>query len=137
MLCCVFESYTLHETPIDILTENEAQATLYKTRYITTDYTKACRVFCAVVHEAQNLINLAFLSGNSGKDLAIYRFLVLLFKVGGRAVSMLGDEAVSNINKLALAVSHEAHLMSGFVRFSDYDGSLVALIEPSILYCRL
>jgi len=45
-------------------------------------------------------------------------------------VDMLGNDDVSVVTKAAQYVSSEAHKLKGFLRFSEYSGALVAVIEP-------
>lgn len=134
MLCCVFASYTRREIPVDILCQDTPQLPLYPTRTIETTAPEAQRVFRSLDGklgaEATDLLQRAFLSGSADKDMAVFRFIRLGYQVGPKVINLLGDESVSRVHKLALATWHEAHHMMGFLRFSDYDGRLVAIIEP-------
>lgn len=132
LLCCVFESYHRREIPLDILPAGEA--TLFPVREIGTDAARAERVYRALPKklgpEAEELVSRAYLYGLPGKELAIYRFLRMGFRLGPDTVRMLGEEAVSRVQDMARAVGNEAHLMTEFLRFSERGGALIAKIEP-------
>lgn len=133
LLCCVFESYVRHETPLAILPEDTPQLPLYAVREIVTTREGAQRVYLSLSKLgalANEMIEHAFLNGDAGKELAIFQYIRLGYRVGPRVSEMLGDGIVSRVHKLALAATHEAHLMTGFLRFSDYSGRLVAVVEP-------
>lgn len=62
---------------------------------------------------------------------AVYRFLILAFRVGPRVMEQLGNPAVMRVLELRRYTSHEAHLLSGFTRFEEYPKHiLVAQISP-------
>lgn len=134
LLCCVFESYTRRETPADILPMWEAQATLFAEREIITDAASARRVFTSLAkrisYEAQSYVQLGFLTCLPEKAMVLFRFIRLGYRVGTRVTQMLADDTVHVLLKAVQALQHEAHLLSGFLRFSDYGGALAATIEP-------
>lgn len=134
LLCCVFESFVQKETPLDILPLDTSQCFLYEHKEIVTDYHNAHRVHLSlekkISAEAKSLIETAFLYGDDEKALCIYRFIKLGYQQGAKITAQFGDETVSALHGMVRAVNNEAHLMTGFVRFSDYEGSLVAVIEP-------
>ena len=133
LLCCVFESYIRREVPLDILPDDTPQLPLYGVREIVTTQEGAQRVFLSLAKlgsAANEMIEHAFLNGDTGKEMAIFQLIRLGYRVGPRVSDMLGDAVVSHVYKLAFAATHEAHLITGFLRFSDYSGRLVAVIEP-------
>jgi len=73
---------------------------------------------------------MCFLSNLEARELAIIRFLRIGYKIGGRVVDMLTDDAVRTVMNNARRVGGEAHKYKGFLRFSEYNGGLVAVIEP-------
>ena len=135
LLSCIFESYLRHERPGMIVPEYEfEQEVLWHVRMIETDGDHAERVMKKLSDtlgaDGMRLIRVAFLYGSGGKETAIYRFCRFALKVGKEAVYMLGKEPVAVLYDMEKAVLNEAHLLKGFVRFSDYHGMLAAVIEP-------
>jgi len=52
------------------------------------------------------------------------------YKIGVPVTDMLANDAVRAITIIARNVSRESHFYREFLRFSDYNGALVAIIEP-------
>lgn len=133
-LCCVFESFEKKEIPVAIEPYGEEQFTLFTVREITTDPEKAERVKRSIPAkislEAKELIEKAFLSNMREKELHILYFMRLGYKYGKKASEMLDHIDVAALKKAALSLEREAHLLTGFVRFSDYGGVLLAQITP-------
>lgn len=134
LLCCVFESFTCKETPTEIFPFDTSQTFLYKSKDIITISENAERVNASLTTkmcaDAKYLIETAFLYCDDTKAIVIYRFICLGYKHGKNVVDMLGNDTVSALQNMARAVSNERHLMLGFLRFSEYGGGLVAVIEP-------
>lgn len=134
LLSCVFESFVRHETPIAVKTEDTDQLDLYEIRHIGTDFQKAARVSAAIPKKisayADEMVKIAFLTFGEDKDLLILKYLQKGFSVGGNINNMLADDTVNALNKAVLHCTNEAHRMKQFVRFSDFDGYLAAVIEP-------
>ena len=127
---CVYEK----ELPAAIWPVNSAELTLYPIREIVTDMEKAERVSRSIVQKiskaAFTLITHVFLSAMQEKELAMLRFLLLGYKEGARVLSMLGNPVVALLLKAETHLLHEQHLLLGFIRFSDFNGKLVANITP-------
>ena len=134
LLCCVFDSYIHREIPMDIVTDDSPQTLLYQTRHISPDSKKSDRIFASIRNkmgkDAEYLIRIAFLCNLSEKSIKIYDFIRLGYEHGFRVCNMLADETVSSIHNMVKAVQNEKHMLLGFVRFSEYNGCLVAVIEP-------
>lgn len=134
LLCCVFESYEKKEHPTAVLPYDEPQATLFRQKEIVTDPAKAARVLRAIPRklgpDALDFVRRAFLTCLPGRALLILNFLRLGFTHGPSVLRMLTDDTVSILSKAVLHLNHEGHLLTGFLRFSDYSGVLVAEIEP-------
>jgi len=64
------------------------------------------------------------------REIAILTFLRIGFKVGKAVTNMLANDAVSLIIKCEKTVSRESGYFLEFLRFSEYNGALVAIIEP-------
>lgn len=134
MLCCVFESYIRREEPMDILPQEVEQGTLFSIRDIPTEREKADRIRASIPKkmglDSEYLVANAFLNGLPGKEKAIYDFICLGYRYGAKTPNMLGNNVVAEIQHRVLAVGNEAHFIVEFLRFAEYNGCLVALIEP-------
>lgn len=134
LLCCVFESYIHHEVPTDIIFDDTPQFSLYPIRDILTDPANAQRIALSIKNklgkDAEYLIKVGFLCGLSQKSLIIFDFIRLGYEHGKSISYMLADTTVSQLQNMVKAVNNEKHLLLGFVRFSEYNGCLVAVIEP-------
>lgn len=134
LMCCVFESYDQRELPQNILPP-EGQSRLFDIRKtIVTDPIKAQRVFNSIPMkislEAEELVKLGFLTCAPRKEYLIFQFLRLGFKAGAKVMSMLTDTSVLALQKAVQHLTYESHRYRGFVRFSVYNETLVAVIEP-------
>jgi len=102
---------------------------------VPPDEEKAKKVIISVQNkiskEAYDMIFKASLSYEKEKPDRIYRFLVDGFRYGRKITQMLKEDSVFHIFALDRNVSNEAHLLLGFVRFSQTgDGILVSKITP-------
>ena len=133
-LTCVFRSDAGREEAVCFHTYEEGAYTLGPTRRVDTDREKALRVFRSISPKmgngAADLVYRAFLTCLEERELHIYRFLRYGYRRGPSAMRDLGDDRVNVLNKAVYHLNHEAHLYTGFVRFSDYDGVLMGEIEP-------
>lgn len=133
-LCCVFESFDKRETPIAIELYDNEQSTLFSVREIETDPEKAERVRKSIPAkislEAKELIEDAFLTNMREKELHILYFMRLGYKLGPKVCSMLTNPDVAALKDAVLHLGREAHLLLGFLRFSEYEGVLMAVISP-------
>ncbi len=134
LLTCVFVIYQLRQPPMDIQTDDAPQEWLYDMYSVPTDPGQAARVYDAlgtkVCAEAQEWVRTAFLYGEGGREMAIYRFIRMALKRGAAAVRMFGHPDITPIYDRRRAVLGEAHLLMGFVRFTDLGGLLAAEIRP-------
>lgn len=133
-LCCVYESVYRAELPFDIVAQADAQPSLMPQRFIETDFGKAVRVYTSIENkisdDAQQLVETVFLSCLPNRELTLLRFLLLGYHEGRRVCDMLGHPDVAPVLTAARHLYGEAHLLKGFVRFSDYGGQLAATITP-------
>ena len=133
-LCCVFESYTKKEVPSLIFPEDEPQYSLYPEKWIETDAENADRVFVSLSRrispQASDLVLVGFLSCVPERERLLYRFIRMGYRYGAQVCDWLADDTVHILRKAADSASHEAHLLTGFVRFSEQNGTLAAIITP-------
>ncbi len=134
LLCCVFESYDKNELPLDVLPEGAALPLLLPVKSIVTDPEKARRVLVSIPkkmgRDALDFVRHGFLTCHPQKELLILRFLRLGYRCGPSAMNRLTDKDVHTLFSAVRHLEHEAHLYTGFVRFSEANGALTAQIEP-------
>ena len=134
LLCCVFEAVSGRMLPLDIQPEQTASPTLFETCFIETDPAHAARVARSVSRKigprACQLVGHVFLSCAPKKELLILRFLLRGWEEGPRICNMLGHPDVAPLIDAEKHLLNEAHLLKGFLRFSDYGGILGAVIGP-------
>ena len=134
LLCCVYESYYKKELPSMIFHFEEAQETLFPVKEIVTDHAAAQKVERSIAEsiskEALRLVRLCYFSHMENREIAILRFLRMGYKIGSTVTNMLAHDVVRRITKCAQNVGAESHFYKEFLRFSEYNGALVAIIEP-------
>ena len=134
LLCCVYESYYQKELPLAIFHYGEAQDTLFPIKEIITDDIAAKKVENSIARkispEALKLVRLCYLSNAESREMIILQFLRLGYKVGPPAINMLAHDAVHTITKIVKNVQREGIFYKEFLRFSEYNRALAAIIEP-------
>jgi len=132
----VFEAYKMGVEPVAICSSQKDYQTsmLYQTASIKTDFVNAERVITGIKRISYNALDdiyTAFRHCGEEKDLAIFRFIKLLFCKKSAALNMLAHPDVVIFNNLVHSVQKEIHLMKGFVRFRQTDfGVYYAPISP-------
>ena len=132
-LSCVFDCYVNREEPVEFRAPEDMCCSLYPLRTVVTDQAHARRVYRSFAKfgpEGQRLAIRCFLTCLPDKELWLWRFLRLSYEQGARAAQNLTDPTVDKVRKAVLRLESEAHLYKGFVRFSDFDGTLAGEIEP-------
>ena len=134
LLCCIYESYYKKELPSMIFHHGEAQETLFPVKEIETDHIAAKKVEDSIAQsiskEALRLVRMCYFSHMENRELTILHFLRMGYKIGAKVTNMLAHDVVRTITKSAQNVGGEAHFYREFLRFSEYNGALVAIIEP-------
>lgn len=134
LLCCVFESYANHEVPERVCGPENFQTTMFDTRAVETDPQKARRVIVSIPKkmggEALGFVQRAFLTCLPDKEAYILRFLRMGYEYGPKVMRMLADDVVNTLFKAVKHLGGEAHLLTGFIRFSVFGKALVAEITP-------
>lgn len=133
-LTCVFTCYEQKEWPLDIVSDRNPQDTLCPARTVDTDLVKASRVAAVLPQklsrEGAEWVYLGFLSCHPKRELLLLDFIRKGLREGPKIVRMLTDDTVNALSRAVYHLTHEAHLLSGFVRFSDSGGALTSTIEP-------
>ena len=134
LLCCVHESYYQKELPAMIFPYEAAQETLFPVKEIVTALDAAKKVersiAASISKDALRLVRLCYLSQMEHREITILHFLRMGYKIGSTVTNMLAHDVVRAITKSAQNVQSESHFYKEFLRFSEYNGALVATIEP-------
>lgn len=134
LYCCVHACVYSGRMPVDVIAADEEAPSLLPAQEIKTDAQKAQRVRDALAQKvcprARELLETVFLSAMPRKGLPLVRFAVRAFEQGRQIVAMLQHPDVSPLLQAEQHLLGEAHLLKGFVRFSDYQGRLIATIRP-------
>lgn len=133
LLCCIFDSYANKEVLTAIYRDEDALPTLFASRTIQTNREHANRVLRKVVKcssYAAELLHKGFLTCLPEKELYLYRMVVRLLKEGAEFLRNFSDETVYPVASAVRHLNGEAHLLKGFVRFSELGGVLGSEIEP-------
>ena len=133
-LTCVFESYVHREAPACFFTPEDPRVSLWPERRVETDEDHARRVYRSLGEKiapgARALVSRGFLTCLPERELHLWRFIELGYRRGSRVLEDLAEPRVNVLNRAVLQLNHEAHLYTGFVRFSEQTGVLVSEIEP-------
>ena len=132
-LCCIFDSYAYKEELIAIYCDEDAMLTLFASRNIQTVQKHAKRVLRKIVKcsdYAAELLLKGYLTCLPDKELCLYRMIVKLLKEGPGFLWNFSDETAHPILTAVRHLNGEAHLLKGFVRFSELGGVLGSEIEP-------
>ena len=133
-LTCVFESYVHREEPVCFLTPEDDRYTLWPTRWVEMEPEEAGRVWKGIARNispaAAQLVSRGFLTCLPEREVHLWQFIRYGFERGSRVMADLGDERVHILHKAVGHLNEEAHLYTGFVRFSDQQGILVGQIQP-------
>lgn len=133
-LTCVFEGYVHREAPAEFRTPDDPCCSLYPIRTVHTDQTHAKRVYRSFAKKfgpvGQKMVARGYLTCLPEKELWLWRFIELGYQRGPALLRDLTDPTVAKMHKAVHHLEEEAHLYTGFVRFSELDGVLVGEIEP-------
>lgn len=132
-LCCIFDSYAYKEVPTAIYCDEDQMPTLFASRTIQTDSSHANRVFRKVIKcstYAAELLQKGFLTCLPDKELYLYQLVEKLLREGCGFLHNFSDETLYPVASAVRHLAGEAHLLKGFVRFSELGGVLGSEIEP-------
>lgn len=136
LLTAIYEAFYRKEKPERILPKYGLQLSITE-EYINieTDLDKSIKVYNSIEnkisYEVLEMVYNVFLSNEEDRELKIFEYLKLGWKIGSSIAFCLSDDRVLEINRINLRVGHEAHKITGFVRFRLIEGNLYyAPIEP-------
>ena len=134
LFCCLYQALHRRDVPAEILPQEQAGLSLFTEEYILPDADCAARMRGWLGQRlspyALSLVQEGMLCRYDGKERLILDFVRLALHYGPRVTGLAGNATVDTLQKAVLALHREAHQYLGFVRFSDYDGVLCAVIEP-------
>lgn len=131
-LCCVFESYVYKESPAAFCC-GEDPLSLYEVRTVITQPAYSQRVSRGIEKrspKALTIVRHGFLTCLPGKELHLYAFIRKLLAEGPGFMRDLSDPACYSLYRAIRHMNGELEKLRGFVRFSDYGGTLGAEIAP-------
>jgi len=131
-LTCVAESFQHKEYPFYFFPCGEEQYSLYPLREITTNRDCARKLYCFLKRkislQARQLVEYSFLTCLPQKERHIYDFIYGTVYAGPSIDPT--DDRLLILNNAVRHLRNEAHLLKGFIRFSDYSNVLVGVIKP-------
>ena len=131
---CVFESVYSRKIPAEICAVSEYEPTLLEEIEVETNEEHALRVRNSIPEKctkrAQELVENVFLSCLAEKERHLLTFLLRAYKEGPQLMRRLGEPCVDVLVKAEKHLLGEAHLLLGFVRFSQKNDVLVSEITP-------
>lgn len=133
LMCCIYESYTHKERPVMIRCTDNSEFSLYETHTIVTNESHAHRVYDSFRRyspKVGSFLQRAYLTCLEEKEMAVYRFVVRLYRDGRPLLRRLSDETYYPLLRAVRHLNGELEQYRGFVRFSDTGGVLTAEIEP-------
>ena len=131
-LCCVYESYVYKEAPAAFCCD-EDPLSLYEVRTVVTQPAYSQRVsrgIAARSGKALAVVRRSFLTCLPDKEARLYAFIRKLLAEGPGFMRDLSDPTCYPLYRAIRHMNGELEKLRGFVRFSDYGGTLGAEIEP-------
>ena len=134
LLCCIFRCFSEREIPQALITPDSVQMPLFPAIEIETIPGHAQRVAKGIGGkigiQMLDMLEHSLLCELEGADLAALEMACLGFDVGGSVCEMLTEPCVEKLNRALKHAYGEAHLLTGFVRFREISGALIATIAP-------
>lgn len=133
-LCCIYDSYVHKEVPTRIDTEDGMPMLFEATKWIKTDWNHAQSIYASLAKkigmEAQEFLRDAFLSNAPNKEIYMYHYICMGYKLGRKIFDYLTDPTVGYLVKAVKNVNRECQKYLGFIRFTQYGDVMVACITP-------
>ena len=135
LLTAVFEAFSLHEEPEQLLKEGDALPLFCDYNYqVTTDEEKARRVWTGLEkrlsREAMKLISVSWLSELQELNTPLFLYICKVFRQGDISRNF-ADPDVLTVTNIARRVLHEQLRMKQFISFQKAkDGTYLAVVAP-------
>lgn len=138
LLTCIYHIYYDRVEPLNIcvkINESVEQHNfLYESINITTSSEKALKVYNSIAEKISNQalsqVYEAYLSSVEGKELIIYNYIKLGYKVGSNIYAYHYMSEVSEFRKIIIKVTKEVHNFCGFIRFELRGNFYYAIYAP-------
>lgn len=134
LLCAIRHAMKNREIPLAIQPPEESQISFFPTIPIQTDFDQAAKTGAWIKkqlgEEGWRQFRLGFLTCLEEKERILLELAVLSRRYGGQIFNMLTHPTVHAFSAAVRNLEHEAHLLSGFIRFTEYGGVLAAEINP-------
>ena len=129
ILTAVYEAYYSRYKPGRIASRAGLQTNLLDEYiFIETSEDKSSRVYDSIIRkisrQALEHVYHVYLSNAEEPGTIIYDYLKLGFKLGSRVDLHLADDRVLKTHNISRRVGHEAHIMTGFLRFKRLNGDI-------------
>lgn len=133
-LCCVRDIYQYQEPANVFLSMDDPRPSLYEERWVETDQDLAQRVHRRLVkrlgRRAMLFMAQGFLTTVDHKERRLCELIDLGLREGPGVERRLDNEQVLQVGKAVRHLQRECELLTGFTRFADCGGVLVAAISP-------
>ena len=128
-LCAIFEAFESKETPSRITTEHGCQVTFSDTiKNIETEPEKSDRIADGIQKKlgqaCYERVYYAYLSLEEDAGRVSLVWLRKAFREGSEILLKLNEDIVIRMDTLKRRVGREAHLLRGFVRFSEMENGV-------------
>lgn len=131
-LCCIYDSYRYKEFPVGFSADEEFLS-LYEVRAIATQPAHSKRVYQGIAKRsprAAKALYRGFLTCMEDREQHLYEFIRKVLQEGDGFMRDLSDPVCYPLHKAIRHMSGELEKLRGFIRFSDYNGVLGAVIQP-------
>ena len=133
-LSCLYTCFKQQSVPADIVSKECPQTSLFPVTYVGTRHENAGRMSLAIERKLSarslELIEHTFLSCLERREMRALRYLIFSRETGRCAADLFAHPDVYPLIAAERHLCHEAHLLSGFIRFSEFEGKLVSMIDP-------
>lgn len=136
LLTVFYRIFARREPPDDIVRRPPEQEELFaEVLESATDPALAARLTRAIDQrlspETMDNLRYAFLAEQPGREMVLYRYLDLGWRVRRELDRHLTDAAVTTVHKWARRATHESHRLKGLLRFRETtDGLMYAPVRP-------
>jgi len=135
LLTVLYRIFARRQQPTDIRCNPPTQEELFEEIYESaTDEALAGRLSRAIDQhlspETMDNLRNAFLSEQTGREMVLYHYLKLGWRVRRDLDRRLTDDAVARVHQWARSTTHEAHRLKGLLRFREtVDGLMYAPVR--------
>lgn len=133
-LCCVYEFYYSSFRPVEIVEEDNVQASFYQLVTIVSDPYKAGKVKSAIENKISpytvRFLQECMLTYGKDREMHMLGYVVKGFKYGAKIYNIVSDEDVDYLRKAHRHLKREKHLYLGIIRFYKAGEVYISVINP-------